>query len=215
MNQDAFLEGYHIVATHPQGLVYGGDGANHQYDVFGNWARAIVIGGSTRVRAHSGVHPPTFKRRQIVADATREAMRETIGDRVDVYADTELIDGQYNNVFPNFSPWGAFSLLIYVFKPYGDDPNLSVHEIMYLRPWGDDKPKPPAAPVHWLGVDDPWTQAPELGPLARTLNQDSYNLPRQQQGVRAKVDPHIYLSAYAEGKVRHFHQLFDEWMAVD
>ena len=39
--QEAFMEAYHVVATHPQLLAGIGD-ANSQYDVYGNWSRAIT-----------------------------------------------------------------------------------------------------------------------------------------------------------------------------
>ena len=122
---------------------------------------------------------------------------------------------QYNNVFPNFHPWGAFSLIVYRFRPYGDDPNMSIHEVMYLVPWPEGQPKPPAAKIHWLGPDENWTDAQEMGPLGRVLNQDSYNLPKVQAGMKTKEDPYIYFSAYAEGKIRHFHHLWDQWMATE
>ena len=207
------MEGYHIIATHPQLMVYGGDGANHQYDVFGNWCRAVTV--AARASAHRNVHPPkdeVFAQRRAMAAAMRENLRATIGDRVDIYADTELIDGQYNNLFPNFHPWGAFSRIVYRFRPYGDDPDMSIMEVMYLAPWGDE-PKPPAAQIHWLGPDEPWTDAPEMGGLARVLAQDSYNLPKVQLGLKAKVQPWINFAAYEEGKVRHFHATWDKWMA--
>ena len=217
-NQEAFMEGYHIIATHPQAIALGGDGANHEYDVFGNWARAIVYGGGTRISPHRGEYPPEdeiFERRHAIAEVTRESMRETLGDKVDMYCDSEIIDGQYNNLFPNFHPWGAFSLIVYRFRPYGDDPDMSIHEVMYLTPWPEGQPKPPATKIHWLGPDEHWTDAQEMGPLGRVLNQDSYNLPKVQAGLKTKTDPYIYFSAYAEGKIRHFHDLYDKWMEVE
>ena len=213
-NQEAFMEGYHIIATHPQLMVHGGDGANHQYDSFGNWSRAVTI--AARSSAHRNIHPPSdeiFETRHKMANMMRETLRETIGDRVDKYCDAELIDGQYNNLFPNFHPWGSFSRIVYRFRPYGDDSDMSIMEVIYLAPWPEGQPKPPAAPIHWLGPDDPWTDAPEMGGLARVLNQDSYNLPKVQKGLKAKRDPYVYLAAYEEGKVRHFHHLYDQWVA--
>ncbi|MFN0096755.1 MAG: aromatic ring-hydroxylating dioxygenase subunit alpha [Dehalococcoidia bacterium] len=213
-NQEAFMEGYHIVATHPQLMVYGGDGANHQYDVFGNWCRAVTV--AARTSAHRNVHPPkdeVFASRKQIADSMRENLRGVIGDRVDVYCDSELIDGQYNNLFPNFHPWGAFSRIVYRFRPYGSNPEKSIMEIIYMAPWPDGEPKPPAAQIHWLSEEDNWTDAPEMGGLARVINQDSYNLPKVQAGMKAKVEPWVNLAAYEEGKVRHFHHLWDEWMA--
>ena len=215
-NQEAFMEGYHIIATHPQLMIYGGDGANHQYDSFGNWSRAVTV--AARTSAHRNIHPDRdeiFATRHRMADMMRETLRETIGDRVDTYCDAELIDGQYNNLFPNFHPWGSFSRIVYRFRPYGDDPDMSIMEVIYLAPWPEDKPKPPAAQIHWLGPDEHWTEAPEMGGLARVLNQDSYNLPKVQKGLKTKQDPYIYLAAYEEGKVRHFHHLYDQWVAYD
>ena len=210
------MEGYHVLATHPQALLIGGDGANHQYDIFGNWCRAVTTAAGSS--PHRGIHPDVddiVARRTAAAEATRESLRPIIGERADIYCDAELVDGYYNNLFPNFHPWGAFSRIVYRFRPYGVDPDQSIMEIMYLSPWPEDQPKPPAAPIHWLNADEDFTLAPEMGPLARVLNQDVYNLPKVQAGLKSKVDPHIFLSAYAEGKVRHFHALYDQWMAVE
>ena len=58
-------------------------------------------------------------------------------------------------------------------------------ECLYLAPYPQDGERPPAAPIHWIDVDDDWTEAPELGMLARVFNQDTYNLPRVQLGLHA------------------------------
>ena len=60
---------------------------------------------------------------------------------------------------------------------------MSIMECMFLEPYDESKPKPPAVPIHWLGVDDDWTDAPELGMLARVFNQDTFNLPKVQKGL--------------------------------
>ncbi|MCH6546934.1 MAG: hypothetical protein IH798_00680 [Gemmatimonadetes bacterium] len=60
-----------------------------------------------------------------------------------------------------------------------------------------------------LGPDDDFTLAPEMGGLARVLNQDCYNLPKIQKGLKTKADPYVHFSAYSEGKIRHFHELYD------
>jgi hypothetical protein len=36
-----------------------------------------------------------------------------------------------------------------------------------------------------------------------------------QAGVKAKVEPVIHLSAYSEGKLRHFHALYDKWLQLE
>ena len=215
-NQEAFMEGYHVMATHPQAMVLGGDGANMQYDAFGNWCRAITVGANTSPQR--GIYPPTeeiFERRKAGAAAARDGLRLAIGDKADMYCDAEVLDGYFNNLFPNFHPWGCFSRIVYRFRPYGDDPDTSIMEVIYLVPWPEGEPKPPAAKIHWLGPDEDFTLAPEMGGLARVLNQDVYNLPKIQAGMKTKADPYLYLSAYSEGKIRHFHDLWDKWMAAE
>jgi phenylpropionate dioxygenase-like ring-hydroxylating dioxygenase large terminal subunit len=216
LNQEAFIEGYHVIATHPQIMIYGGDGANHPYDVFGNWSRGVTV--SARTSAQRDIHPAHEEiqtHRSALADANRGNLREIIGDEVDSYSDSELVDAPYNLLFPNFHPWGTFARICYRFRPYGNDPDMSIHEVMLLSPWPVDKPKPPPTQIHWLGPDDPWTDAPELGgPLGRILNQDSCNLPNIQRGMKAKRDPYVILGGYNEARIRHFHELYDRWMGL-
>ena len=89
---------------------------------------------------------------------------------------------------------------------------MSIMECMFLDPWDHSQPKPPPAPIHWLGVDDDWTDAPELGMLARVFNQDSFNLPKVQIGL-ASLRKDITLANYQETKIRHFHHLLDQYVA--
>ncbi len=85
-------------------------------------------------------------------------------------------------------------------------------ECMYLAPWPEGSEKPPAAKIHWLGVDDDWCDAPELGSLARIFNQDVFNLPKVQRGLKAMQKPGVTLANYQESKIRHFHTLLEKWI---
>jgi hypothetical protein len=78
---------------------------------------------------------------------------------------------------------------------------------MYLAPFVGARP--PAAPIHWLGADDDWTDAAELGFLARVFNQDVFNLEKVQAGLETLKKPEVVLASYGETKLRHFHQLYD------
>jgi len=49
--------------------------------------------------------------------------------------------------------------------------------------------------------------------LARVFNQDSFNLPRVQVGLRSTRKPGVTLANYQETKLRHFHNLLNEWIA--
>jgi hypothetical protein len=88
---------------------------------------------------------------------------------------------------------------------------MSIMECMYLEPYDESKPKPPAASIHWLGVDDDWAEAPELGNLARVFNQDTFNLPKVQRGLKAMTKPGVTLANYQETKIRHVHMLMNRW----
>ena len=91
-------------------------------------------------------------------------------------SDAELVDSIYLTVFPNFHPWGSFNRIVYRFRPHGEQ-SRGVHpRVHVLRTVPDGEKRPPAAPIHWLGPDDDWVDAPELGMLAKVFNQDVYNI---------------------------------------
>ena len=232
--QEAFMEAFHVVATHPQLLAGIGD-ANSQYDVFGTFSRAITANGTPS--PHLGYtpteqerfdamtdrrldEPPAFElpdgvtARQAAATGARMQLAQVIGqDEADALCDAELVDSFYYTVFPNFHPWGAYNRIVYRFRPNGDRHDESIMECMYLSPFAGDRP--PAAPIHWLGPDDDWTNAPELGFLARVFNQDTFNLPKVQLGLRTMVKPGVTLSLYQETKIRHFHRLLERQLGLD
>jgi len=102
--------------------------------------------------------------------------------------------------------------MVFRFLPMGDDPGRSIMDIMMLAPWPAGKPKPPAAQLHQLGPEEPWTNAPELASFARILDQDVFNLPKVQAGLKTKHPPFVWYSAYQESKIRNFHQHYDRMM---
>ncbi|MYG99342.1 MAG: aromatic ring-hydroxylating dioxygenase subunit alpha, partial [Acidimicrobiaceae bacterium] len=55
----------------------------------------------------------------------------------------------------------------------------------------------------------------ELGSLARVFDQDTFNLPRMQEGLRTMKKTGVTLANYQELKVRHIHVLLDEWTSRD
>ena len=86
-------------------------------------------------------------------------------------------------------------------------------ECIYMAPTPPGESRPAAAPVHELGPDDDWVDAPELGMLAKVFNQDVVNMPEVQRGLRAIKRPEVIFANYGETKPRHFHELLDAWMA--
>jgi phenylpropionate dioxygenase-like ring-hydroxylating dioxygenase large terminal subunit len=229
--QEAFMEAFHVVATHPQLLPGIGD-ANTQYDWSGNFSRAITPNGTpsphlswepTEQEMFDAVsdrrldQPPFvtltdgMTARGVTGTGGRARYAKVLGpDAADRLSDAELSDSIYFTLFPNFHPWGAYNRIVYRFRRH----DMSIMECMYLEPYDVSKPKPPAAKIHWLGPDDDWTEAPELGMLARVFNQDTFNLPKVQKGLPS-LRKGITLANYQETKLRHFHWLLGQWIAKD
>ena len=232
--QEAFMEAFHVVATHPQLLAGIGD-ENSQYDWRGNYSRAITPNGTPS--PHIKFDPSEQEMFDAMSDRRldedpfvtlgdddtarstagmggRMRMAEVLGPAADELSDAELSDSIYFTLFPNLHPWGAYNRITYRFRPYGDRHDMAIMECMFLDPYDASQPKPPAVPIHWLGVDDDWTEAPELGMLARVFNQDSFNLPKVQRGL-ASLRKDITLANYQETKIRHFHHLLGQYVGDD
>jgi nitrite reductase/ring-hydroxylating ferredoxin subunit len=228
--QEAFMEAYHVVATHPQLLAGIGD-ANSQYDAHQNFSRAITpnatpsphldgepslqdqldvvlnrsLDAPPMIELPEGMHP-----RALLGQMMRMQMQQVVGG-VHELTDSELGDSLYYTLFPNFHPWAAYNRIVYRFRPWGDVPHACLMEVMYLHPFRGRRPPP--CDVHWLAPDEDWTRAPELGFLARVFNQDTFNLPRVQRGLRASVQGHVNFGAYQETKIRHFHMLLEKFIS--
>ena len=233
--QEAFCEAYHVNATHPQILTYLAD-TNSQVDIWDRCARVITAGGtpSPLLGDDPGIDEQAILRsmmdirvdqpdpfqvgegqtaRAVLAAMSRERWRRAAGDRVDQMSDAEMVDSIDYTVFPNFHPWGAFNRIVYRFRPNGDDHRSSIMERFFLSPYQGDKP-PPAAERR-LGVDDPWTDAPELGMLAKVFEQDVFNMAKVQRGLETTRKPGLTLSNYQESKIRWLHDQFTRWIEHD
>ena len=233
VTQEAFMEAFHVVATHPQLLASIGDD-NSQYDAWGNFSRAITANGTPSPHLHwepteqqmldamldkrldeesKLVVPEGRSARAVFAEVSRRMLSSSLGSGAAELSDAECADSFYFTVFPNFHPWGAYNRITYRFRPYGDDHTKSIMECMFLAPFAGERP--PAAPIHWLAEDEPWTNAPELGMLGRVFDQDSLNLAQVQAGLNtlAKTRSGCTLSQYQELKVRHFHHLLERWVS--
>lgn len=229
--QEAFMEAYHVVATHPQILPGIGD-ANSQYDAWDNFSRAITANMTpsphlarepgqqeqlealltTSLDAEPLVRVPEgMTARQVLAQMARVQLQATVPSVEDL-TDAELDDSFYYTLFPNFHPWGAYNKIVYRFRPYENDAQRSLMEVIYLAPFRGRRPAP--APLHWLDHDEPWTHAPELGPLAKVFDQDTFNLPRVQAGLRSARHANVTFGSYQETKLRHFHTLLEKYLAA-
>lgn len=227
---EAFTEGYHVNATHPQAVTYTGD-PQSQIDFWGNTARELspkgipcpmlkytpteeeMLRDALDVRDGEPLPVPFGEGdtlRGVLSAAGRERFRATFGDRVDELTDAEFLDAWNYMVFPNFHPWGAFNRIVYRFRPNGDDHETCIFEIMYLAPFKGERP-PPAKVVH-LGPDDPWTDVVELEKLAMVAEQDTFNMARVHDGLKVLRRDGIMLSRYQEALIRWRHDLIEAYI---
>lgn len=230
--QEAFMESYHVVTTHPELLPMMGD-TNSQYDAFGNFARAISANATPsphlreqpsnqeildammdrRLDDPAGMDlPEGMSPRSAMANVARTMMAANMPTASD-FCDSEVLDSFYFTVFPNFHPWGALNQICYRFRPNGSDHQSSIMECMMLAPFTGDRPEP--APVHWLEPDEDWINAPELGLLCKVFNQDSFNLRELQRGINTTRKSGVTLSGYQELKIRHFYSLYQQMLGLE
>ena len=67
-------------------------------------------------------------------------------------------------------------------------------ECMFLAPIPENGEYEPVREIHWLGPDEDWTEAPELGGLAKIFNQDQRNLPFVHEGLKATTRENLRLA---------------------
>ena len=233
---EAFVEAYHVPYAHPQVLGYYGD-SNTQYDVWDgvrHVSRMISVQGVPSP-AMKGIAPertieemrrdvPFFAGKPIevgegetargkLAERAREKISRSIGRDMSKLSDTESLDLIEYMLFPNMVPWGGQALPItYRFRPYEDDPERSLMEIMFLFSKAPDGSHPEPAKMTMLGPDQNWADAPELGSAAMVADQDTDNLRRIQQGLRTSRKPGVTLARYQESRIRHYHETLDAYM---
>ena len=229
--QEAFMEAYHVVATHPQLLPGIGD-SNSQYDAWDTFSRAITpnMTPSPHVNWEASEQDmldsmltrsldaePMMRvaegktARQTLAQLSRMGLQALVPD-ANLLTDAELADSFYYSLFPNVHPWGAYNRIVYRFRPYGNDPDRCIMEVMYLQPFRGKRPPP--APIHWLDDDEDWTCAPELGFLSRVFNQDTGNLGRVQEGLHSAAHERVTFGQYQETKIRHMHTLLERYTSA-
>ena len=234
---EAFIESYHVPCAHPQVMAYYGD-TNTQYDVWPgvrHVSRMLSVQGvpspslkgvsAETTVAHMRRDMPFFAGKPIevgdgetprekLAQRAREKIGRSVGRDMSALSDTESLDLIEYLMFPNMVPWGGQSLPIcYRFRPHGDNPEQCVMEIMFLFAKAPDGSHPEPAKITWLGLDDPWSNAPELGSAAMVADQDTGNLKRIQKGLRASKKPGVTLANYQESRIRHYHATLDVYMA--
>lgn len=234
--QEAFMEGFHIAATHPQSVEYTAD-TNTQYDVFdgrhvnrfimpegvtspalGKYPEQKIVDAMRRDMPFYGgrdiVVGEGETAREKVADRARERFSKATGRDFSNLSTCEAVDLIQYQLFPNLGPWaGMATPLVYRFRPNGDNPEQCIMEIMMLFSKNADGTHPPVGKATIVGIDDSWHTVPGMGSAADVTDQDTENLKRIQRGIRASKKPGATMSVYQESRIRHFHKTLEEYMA--
>ena len=229
---EAFLETWHVLATHPQVLSFVGD-ANSQYDVRtdrphtsrliipmgvaspfvaeATSEQEVLDGMRMQLGRKDKLELPSGKTgRQYSAELMRDRMSlQTNGRDFSAASDSEMLDALVYFVFPNLILWGGYSNLLYRFRPWGSNPEQSMMEMILLPPTPKDAPTPRPAAMNLLGLDKTFADAPELGDLGPFFNQDLGNMAWVQKGMRAARKKGLTLARYEESQIRHFNRTLD------
>lgn len=235
--QEAFLESYHVLETHPQLLKGTGD-ANVQYDIHSDHV--------TRFYAAGGVNSPHLARqlteqeivdsmlvgdrsvvddslivkdgetaRVVMARFLRKVLGEKYGADLSRMSDSEIIDTIEYQVFPNMVLFPGISLpMVYRFRPIGSDPGRTLFEILFMRPRpaSGEAPEPPEP--YLVREDESYASVPGMDPVVGGVyDQDTDNLRAQQQGFRASGTGVQQLGNYQEVRIRNFQAVVDKYLA--
>jgi phenylpropionate dioxygenase-like ring-hydroxylating dioxygenase large terminal subunit len=236
---EAFLEAYHVLATHPQVAVSNGD-ANSQYDVYGEHVNRFIstlgvlsphlygqyseqdildqftVGDSSVLDGNKpSVGDGTA--RQAMADMFRSMFEKSANADLSDVSDSEILDCFSYTIFPNCFLFPGISLpMVYRFRPNPNNHRETLFEVLFLRPVGADGNRPFPAEVVTLTVDQSFTEAPGIDQgFAAILDQDTDNLILQQEGLEASAKEGITLANYAEIRIRHFEQAVDKYVAME
>jgi len=228
MCMEGFMEAYHVLATHPEGLQLSA-WANTQYDLLSPHVNRFVqtlSGGNPHhpknfseqeiyqnLGYSDGPLPEGVTARQQHAEQLRRSLGEEWGVDLSDVPTSLMLDSIEYHVFPNacFFP-GITIPLIYRFRPLGVD--RCIHDIMLLRPVPDSGERPPPAEVVRLDIDEPYTSVPAFASnrLSYVLDQDTDNFKRQWRGICASRKGRQTLGNYQESRIRHFHNTLDSYL---
>jgi phenylpropionate dioxygenase-like ring-hydroxylating dioxygenase large terminal subunit len=230
---EAFLESYHVVQTHPQGMSFMAEHAT-QYDVFeeGNahFSRLITPNGvpskhlknGTALGAlgdawallsglrldQAGQFPPNITDRASLAAWRRRALAEATKADYSSVPDVLMLDSVQYWLFPNFCPWfGEGAPLSYQFRPNADSADTCYMDIWMLVRAPDTGSPPPAPKM--VKLDATQRFEPVIGAIGLIFDQDDFNMPQVQSGLKSwPGDPEgATLARYQEIRIRYFHKV--------
>ena len=232
LSLEAFLEAYHVVATHPEGLPTAGD-ANCQYDILGEHVSRFVhtigfqsphlqgqpseeelLARLTRTGPELALAPGQRARDRFAEHLRGELSRATGVDLSQV-STCQMIDSIEYYAFPNFVFFPGIALpMVYRFLPDPQSIDRSLFDLWFLAPKAEGAEPPPAPEVVGLDLNTPFSAAPGMDArLAYIYDQDVDNLASLTKGIKASRKPGQTLGIYQETRIRHFRQVLDRWLA--
>lgn len=224
MCMEAFLEAYHVLATHRGNRKHGGAGwANAQYDIFGRNVTRFIHGPTGQEQQSEPEIfemlgyapedlPPGVTAREQHAENLRISQGKALGADLSKVPASIMLDSIEYHLFPNacFFP-GIRIPLVYRFRPLGLDRCL--HEILIMQPVPDSAERPAPAPVIHLDMDTSYTTVDGFF-LGQVLDEDTENFHRQWAGMNASFKPGETLGNYQEARIRRFHKTLLEYLSA-
>lgn len=225
--QEAFVEQYHVLETHPQLRIPGrypprdGKGFDPRafVDAELHYLRTMSEGMGGMVHADDVRVAEGLRDLELPADpqSAISTWHRTLNDAVGDWhrsaghdvPDLNALQEQGINepmayCFPHYLVLPMYSsAMAYRFRPLG--PEESLMEIWSLvRDPGDPDARPPAPPDVWAHDDPRWPPIPA---------QDFSNLERQQRGLHAAGFEYMRLSERAEGHIANYQRVIDGFLA--
>jgi glycine betaine catabolism A len=224
--QEAFVEQYHVVETHPQLRIAGryappkaGFDARAYVDADIDYLRTMSDGMAGMVHANDVRIAERLRDIELPADP---AQAMSTWDRVlnDAVVDWHRAAGSdipdLNDLaargvnepmgycFPHYFVLPMYSSASsYRFRPLGPEETLMEIWSLTRYPEGSE-PEKPVPPEPWETDDPRWPPIPA---------QDFSNMPRQQKGLHAKGFEYMRLSGQMEGHISNFHRTLDGFLA--
>jgi len=241
--QEAFMEGYHVVETHADGMPMFGSACT-QVDIWdggkGYVSRLCTPGMTTdpyiadRVTSREGLvlychaqllpQPPEGRgltavdARRYAAEAKRTQLQEQTGRDYSKEPLSYFLDMAKYFMFPNFHPWWGEGLpWWYNFTPIGSSPDESQMEVRILLPIPASGERPPVPEAIELDFDQKAADNPALGAMGHIIDQDLANMLAVQQGFKAAAPGTAYMTLATdhEAKIRRFHELYDRLLGLE
>jgi phenylpropionate dioxygenase-like ring-hydroxylating dioxygenase large terminal subunit len=225
--QEAFVEQYHVVETHPQLKIPGRyaprNGAAFDARAFVDadlhYLRTMSDGMAGMVHANDVRIAEGLRDMELPADPSlamstwQRALNESVTSwhraaGADIPDLNELDAAGMNEpmgyCFPHYFVLPMYSSASsYRFRPLG--PEETLMEIWSLTRFPEGaEPGKPTPPEPWASNDPRWPPIPA---------QDFSNLPRQQKGLHAKGFEYMRLSERAEGHISNFERTVDGFLA--